>query len=246
MRTRGFTLLELVIYAALGALALGAILSLFVISRSTQEQAYTSSLVSGRVYTAMQILRRDLQATALSSIQVYPNTNQSGELPGCALASAYLGDDNELQLNAFGAPRWEKTVFFTLKPKTSLTGTLVRWEKDYSNIDLLPQLDLAPPSGIAQATQRTLVEDVLLPDKTVENVGPGGSYESGKQGGFEVSFIRRAGGEEGEETLTTENPREGDPANNTRLVQVKIKLLRDETRSKPSLFTMTLRVSPRF
>lgn len=246
MKRRGFTLLELVIYVGLGALALGAILSLFMISRSAQQQTYTSSLVSGRVYTALRMLRRDLQETALASIEVYPNANDSAENPGLSMAGAYLGDKPTLEVSAFGAPRWEHTVFYTLKPQTGKTGTLVRWTKNYDTVNLLPQLDLSPPSAIDAATERTLVEDLLLPNLTIENVGEGGSYDSGPQGGLEVSYIRRNNGEAGEETLTTENPRSGDAADNTRLVQVKLKLLRDESHSKPSLFTMVLRVTPRY
>ena len=38
-------------------------------------------------------------------------------------------------------------------------------------------------------------------------------------GGFRVQFVRRAGGDDGAETLTNDNPHFGNPADNTRLVE---------------------------
>ncbi len=111
MRRRGFTLMEIVVYTALGALALFAILTMFFITKSAQQQSYTSSLVSGRVYTALRYLRQDLQETALASIKVYPDSSNIRDPPGMSMASAYLGNGTNPELSICSAvmpSRWKR------------------------------------------------------------------------------------------------------------------------------------------
>lgn len=247
---RGFTLTELVVYGGLSFVVLAVLLSVFVVARRTQQQAYTSSLVGGRTYSAMEVLRRDLQSTALATIEVYPNEGNSSEAPGCSMAYAYAveGDDEgQMSINTYGAPLWQGSVFYTVqKQRGQKVGSLVRWEKKKASQDFLPSLTTIMPSQIELANSRVLVEDVMLPGQTIEGVGDEGQYESGEAGGFQVEFVRRSGGEDGDESLTNVNPRDGDPADNTRLVQVTLKILRDEDTSRPSLYVLKLRATPRY
>ena len=102
---RGFTLIEIVIYFGLSAMALGVLVSMFIIASRTQQQTYSQYLVGGSLSSTVHLLRRELQATALSSIKVY-----SDGTPGFSCASAYDSEGN-FSVNGYGAPNWKKHVF---------------------------------------------------------------------------------------------------------------------------------------
>ncbi len=240
---RAMTLIEIVVYFGLFALAAATLTTLFIISSRTQRQVYADALVSGRTASALAVLRRDFQATALASITAYPNASESGERPGVSLASGF-NKDGHFSVNAFGAPQWDANVYYTLEPQTDLTGRLVRWEQEVSSKNFLPQL--APSLPSSQGTkQHTLLENLLLPNKTIEGVGEGGSYSSDEHGGFEVKFVRREGGPSGTESTSAENPRSQAASGNTRLVEITLRVLRQQSSYPPSLFVQTIRVCPR-
>ena len=246
---RGFTLVELVVYFGLSAVVLLIVVSIFRIANQSQQATYSSYFVSGRTYSALTILRRDLQNTALSAITAYPNKTNSTEAPGMSCPSPFGFDgkeQGELQISSYGAPEWQKMIFYTVSKQGTKVGGLTRWGKKLKSDDFLPALGTVLPSNPEGDDGRGLLEDVLLPNKTVDGVGGEGGFQSGPGGGFEVQFVRRAGGEGGEESLSSENPRTQDAAGNTRLVQVTLKILRDEKSSRPSLYILKLRACPRY
>ncbi|MGE0491546.1 MAG: type II secretion system protein J [Vulcanimicrobiota bacterium] len=246
LNRRGYTLIEMVIYIGLFAVAMVTIGSVYILSSRTQKQVYADALVSGRTGSALDVIRKDLQTTALASITAYPNKTSSTEAPGLSMAGAY-DDKRNFVINDYGAPQWDSTVFYTVKKTNAKTGTLYRWQEDVSDKDKLPQLPQLSsmlPSALKD-NSHALLENVLLSNLTIDGVGEGGKFDTGDGGGFEVMFVRREGGEDGTESLTAENPRTQPANGNTRLVQVTLKILRDEGSSPPTLFTQTIRVTPR-
>ncbi len=227
-RKGGFTLIEMVVYFGISVVALGVIVSLFTVAQRTQRQTYSQYLVGGSLSSTVRLLRRELQATALASIQVYP---QDGGSPGLSCASAY-DSDGKFTVNGYGVPHWQKHVFYSLGEN----GSLSRWKKDIPEPNLLPVKALALPSDLG--TDGSSIMSGLLPaNKAVEGI-----HEASKFGGFEVSFVRRT---DGEDTLTQVNPTDStDYDSHTRLVQVTIRTLED--RSQPDFSEITFRVCPRY
>lgn len=246
---RAFTLTEILIYAGL-ALVAGVILaSVIKLSNSTRQATSSSYLVSGSTETAIAWLRRDINETALTSIQVYPNADVSSEAPGLSLVSARAYDPalkNRLLVNPWGAPRWDKFVFYTLETNGEQTGDLVRWERNMPNKNYLPAFaDMLPGTLAEAAHRRVLLSHVLAPEQTVEGVGPEGSVQTDAFGGFRAQFVARQGGSGGEEYLTTRNPRRGDPRDNTRLLEVEFKLLHSGQRH-PDYYAIKFRAAARY
>jgi type II secretory pathway pseudopilin PulG len=229
---RGITLMELIVYMFLAVLAGVLLWSFQQIARSTQQVSTASYLVSGETETCIDWLRRDINETALASIQIYPDEGAPSEGPGMSLVSnrAFADDQRgKLLVNSWGAPQWDKHVFYTLDFSAGEpTGNLVRWEREIANKNLLPVLAQNLPSVDIQDTGRVVLRDVLAPDVTVEGVGPDGQVETDEFGGFRAQFIRRIGGADGEEVLTTVNPTDGNPRDNTRLLEFELKILQED------------------
>lgn len=245
---RGFTLIELMIYVGLASVALLVVTSLFVISQRTQRQTASSYLVGGRFASAVETIRRDLQATSLVSVQAYPNSGHRDEPPGMAFASAYAVDgpnQDSLVVNRYGAPDWVTHVYYSVVPHTRVTGQLVRWRQAMSSPDFIPTLPTQLPSAVASDDRHVLIENVLLPGASVEGVGTGGRMVMDQHGGFEVTFVRRRGGPDGEEYFSTESPRAGPPADNTRLVRVVLRTLQNERSSTPNFCEFEILAHPR-
>ncbi len=246
---RGFSLLEMIVYLALAAVTLAILTSLFVVSKNTQTKAYSSYLVGGRFASAIATIRRDLQATALASLQAYPNSEEESEAPGLTAVSAYAHDNqgrDNFEISPYGVPRWVSFLHYTVVPNSEITGHLLRWRTELPIKNGLPALAEMPPALHSPDTGRALIENVLLANVTVSGIGKGGSKAFDEHGGFEVKFIRRAGGSDGEESFTPENPRLGEAADNTRLVQVTLRTLQNEKTSNPDYFEFSIRVAPRY
>lgn len=247
--SKGATLIELVIYFALSTLVVMTIASVFRIAKSTQQATYSSYLMSGRTYSALTILRRDLQNTALSAITSYPNSSDNGEAPGMSCPSPFGAEGErkgELHVNPYGSPEWKKTIHYTVQKKGNHVGALLRWSKKIETTDLLPLKGTLSPSQVEGDQGKGLLEDVLLANQSISGVGENGQYTTGPEGGFSVRFVRRQGGEDGPESLSAENPSTQAASGNTRLVDVTLKILRDEKRSQPSLYVLKLRACPRY
>ena len=227
-KQQAMSLIELIIYMALAVLA-GVLLWAFQnITKSTQQASTASYLVSGETETCLDWIRRDINETALASIQVYPSTAAATEAPGMSFVSNRAFADSKPLVNSWGAPQWDKHVFYTLDFEAGKeTGNLLRWEREISNKNLLPVLSDLLPSNPVRDKQRVVLRDVLAPNRTVTGVGPGGEIVSDEFGGFRSQFVRRAGGSGGAESLTTVNPTAGNPRDNTRLLEFELKILQD-------------------
>ena len=226
LRRRGFTLIELVIYFGLSAMALGVLVSMFIIASRTQQQTYSQYLVGGSLSSTVHLIRRELQATALSSIKVY-----SDGTPGFSCASAYDSEGN-FTVNGYGAPHWQKHVFYNL----GSNGSLSRWSKDMPDPNFLPSLTNELPSNLG-SEGRPIMAGMLPANKAVGDIFPGSP-----SGGLEVSFVRR---ENGVDSLSKVNPAESkDYDKHTRLVEVTIRTFEDH--SRPDFSELTFRVCPRY
>ena len=242
-QNRGVTLIEMVVYFALATLAGVLLWGFQSVARTTHTTASASYLVSGETETCTQWIRKDINETALASVQVY---GEDGEEPGMSFVSnrAYDPDQNgKMLVNSWGAPQWDKHVLYSLDVEPGeRTGNLVRWEREIANKNLLPVLcDLLPNSATRQ-NHRVVLRDVLAPNQTVQNVGPEGGIASDDFGGFRAQFIRRQNGSDGEESLTSDNPTLGDPRHNTRMMEFELKILQDE-RSTPNYFEVRFRAA---
>ena len=230
-KTRGMTLIELIIYMALAVVACVLLWSIQNITRSTQNASMANYLVNGDTETCLTVLRRDLNESALAAVNVYPSSTAPSEPPGLSLVSsrAFGGErEGETLVNSWGAPQWDKHVFYTLQASDENTGSLIRWEKEIAQKNMLPVPATVLPSLDGREHEKVVLRDVLLPDRTVSGVGEGGSITTDKFGGFRAQFVRRVGGSGGEEQLTEVNPKNGNPHDNTRLMELELKLLQNE------------------
>ena len=248
-RHRGFTMIELVVYFALSSIVLLTLVGIFKISNRSQQATYSSYLVGGRTYSALSVLRRDLQNTALSAIEAYPQKGSSSEPPGmsCPSPFGFSGDEKgQLQISPHGSPDWQKMVHYTVQKTSGKVGSLLRWSSEFKPDNFLPERAPGLPSAIQGDQGNALLEDVLLANQAVTGVGEGGQYTTGPAGGFEIQFVRREGGEAGEESLSSANPRGEDARGNTRLVQATLRILRDQKSSEPTLYVLKIRACPRY
>lgn len=243
---RGMTLMELVIAFAL-SIAAGLLLwSVTNILRGSQHAASSSTLVSGETETAIEWLRRDLSESALASIDVFPNAERPDQPPGVAMASNRAYDPalkGKPLVNRWGAPQWDKHVLYTLRREGSEdpTGPLVRWEREMNPKTYLPVSSPVLPNAVDGDKQRVVLRDVLAPNLSGTDFGPEGSGVTDGSGGFRLQFVRRAGNGAGAESLSNENPRRGNPSENTRMLEAELKILQRES-GKPHYYSIKFRV----
>ncbi|MCA9793489.1 MAG: prepilin-type N-terminal cleavage/methylation domain-containing protein [Candidatus Eremiobacteraeota bacterium] len=236
---RGFTLAELMVYMFIALLAALTVHTLFNVGNSASRATTSAYLVSGNTETAIRWLRRDLRETALSSIRVHPDAH------GISFAAARTVEDQELVISKFGTPEWSKTVFYTLETEPGdKTASLVRWERPWpaAERDFLPHASSLMPSPIPSeaAKRKVVLHNLAAPNTDIPGVG-----NSGPSGGFDIQFLRRLGGEDGAEQLTPDNPSQGNPHDNTKLVDVTLKLVLGSG-SHTSYYGVHLRVAPQY
>ncbi len=245
---RGISLMELIVYASLALLAGLLLYGLQKVVWNSQVSTTASYLVSGQTETAIEWLRRELGETALASISAFPSMEEPEEAPGVSFVSnrAYEPElKSQLLVNSWGAPLWDKHVLYTLDSEPGeRTGNLVRWERTIAQRNYLPVLCDVLPSEGPQTKSRVLLRSLLLPEQTVEGVGPDGSITTDAFGGFRVQFLRRLGGSGGAEELTTVYPWRGNPRDNTRLLEVELKILQQEHRT-PNYYSIRFRAAAR-
>lgn len=228
-RYSGFTLIEIIVYCGLSALALGIIVSLFAVAQRTQQQTYSGYLVGGSLASTVRLLRNELQSTALASIQAYPEAG--GGSPGMSCSSAY-DKDGKFTINGYGVPLWQKHVFYHLDN----SGALFRWKQAIDKPTLLPTPSTTLPSTLA-TDGSSIMSGLLPPNKAVDKFYPGSKF-----GGFEVNFVRRTNGVD---SLTQVNPAKSkDYDTHTKLVQVTLRTFED--RSNPDFSELSFRVCPRY
>jgi type II secretory pathway pseudopilin PulG len=245
-KERGMTLIELVLYFALAVVAGVLLWSVNNLVWGGQRAVSSTYLVSGETEKAIEWIRRDVSETALASIEVFPNPANPGEAPGMSLVSnrAYDPEQNGRPLvNRWGAPQWDKHVLYTLEREnaTAQTGNLVRWEREIVNKNFLPVACEVLPSSGGKTKQKVLLRDVLAPNLATADFGPAGSGVTDGFGGFRMQFVRRPGGS-GADTHTAVNPRQGNPVENTRMLECELKLLQQE-QSKPHYYSIKFKVA---
>lgn len=244
-RSRGHTLMEIVIYIIMVGLAATTIWALYDMARRTQATTYSSYLLNGQTEVTLGKLRRELQESALPAIVAYPNNAHKTEPPGVAFPSAYK---DSMAVSAYGQPRWDHHVYYSLVPLAgqTTTGKLVRWEQDLAKPDFLPQLPLALPSAQTVKPSTALL-NVVMPNQKVEGLRDQPAYQADQFGGFRVQFVRRAGGDAGAQSVSSENPSTfKDPSGNTKLLEVELKLLSRGALGKADFYTLRYMVHPKY
>lgn len=250
---RGFTLMEILVSMVIAFAALALITSLFIVGRRTSEATYSNYLVSRDTENGIGWLRRDLQNSSLASIRVYPGPNGANQQPGLSMCTCVPPDkETTVQINQFGAPRWSSNVYYTLEPAGPNTGNLIRWSTELPADQLLPLPSSVMPSALSdKKNSHTILHDVLLPNQNIFEGGTPGTTDA--RGGFRAQFVRRAGGEDGAESLSdrspsevTLNPNGLDVSGNTRLMEVELRLLHRSTAGHPSVYAIRFRVCPRY
>lgn len=225
-KSKGATLIELIIYCVLSVAALGILVALVTVARRTGDHTYAQYLVAGNMATTIRMIRKELQSTSLASVTVYDGTG--GQRPGFSCISAYDGN-GEFKLGAYGAPHWQKHVYYTLNGKQNISRSFT----PISDTNYLPTL---APDPAGDPGGKPLMNDALPANKAV-----GQWHPASPSGGLEVGFVRRNGNTE---TISKDNPRlSNNPAHNTRLIEVALRTL-DE--SGPHFMEVKFRVSPRY
>ena len=245
LKRRGQTMIELVIYIVMAGLAAVTIMGLYSLAQRTQSASFSSSLLNGQTELSLARLRRELQETALPSIVAYPNTPNKAEPPGLAFPSAYR---DQMEVSAYSQPNWDRHVYYTLVPVAGKeTGKVVRWEQPFAAKDFLPQLPLLKPS-VQAVPPSTAFLNVLMPNQPVEGLKDQPNYKADGFGGFRVQFVRRAGGDQGAPSLSSDNPitNKDIPADNTKLLELELKILSRSNMGKANFYTIRFRVHPRF
>ncbi len=255
---RGMTYIEVLIYIVLAGMASLAVGALFSLGRKTQSTTMSGYLVSGQADTAIRWIRRDLQETALVSIVTYPNSNQTNQPPGCSFTSARdLGNaqsgEAKLNVSQYARPFWRKHVFYSLKDQgDGRRGDLVRWELPLTEAekDFVPHTASTLPNAFSENKyRRVLLHDVLLADQKVPNLKGLPDHQTKKHGGFQVMFVKRAGGEAGIEDTTDVNPGDNtktqEAADHANLVDVRLEILSDD-KYNPSFYQVDFKVHPHY
>jgi len=244
-RTRGYTLMEMVVYMALFAITGLLLATIFHVSKRAQQSTTASYVVSGQTDTTMRFLRQDLQETVLTS--VYSNTTPFPYVSMCSARELQTDAriPERLLISEYGVPRWRKHVYYGLKPGGAQVTSLMRWEVEITNDTRLPQV--APPPTTIPRDARAVLHNVLQPNQTVTDL-PGFS-PPGAWGGFRAQFVRRAGGERGVETMANLGPSYNQAAaqDNTRLVEVEMQILDNELRvAGTNFYSVRMRVCPQY
>lgn len=246
LKSKGTTMIELVIYTALAAVVAIVCGSLFVLAKRSTANTEANYFLNADAETAVSWLRRDLQQSCLATIRNYPHTSSS-QAPGISFCSALQSDDvKRLDVGDNGNPRWRNHVYYTLQPLRDNVGKLVRWSQPTA-ADSLTVPSLAPllPGSIVASTSRSIHTRVLMPNQDLYGVAnPDGKID--EHGGFRLQFVRRT-----EPKLSDENPaivsaRPGslDFRGNTRLVQLELKFFTSTNTGKPSFYSLRFRVCP--
>ncbi len=242
-RSRGFTLIEVLIASAIGLLVVGAAFALSVAATRDVDRDVSAFMIEEKLAEAMVYLQHDFRFTTLASIRAYPR--ESGEQVGVSLISAEpVGSFGTVQLSPYGSPSWQKQVFYTLVSSKAKDGSaqLIRYERALPGNIFQLVSDHQPYQYQPSPSDRIVSNSVLDQGFDLERQ-PDGTFSvataSTSLGGFTVSFLQNDG------TTTFRNPTENDPALSTGLVEIELKLLEISDLGKTSMLPFRLRVAPR-
>ena len=251
---RGMTYVEVIIYIALTCVTFMIVGSMFKLAKNSSQTADANYFLNADAETAVSWLRRDLQQSALESIQNYPTAANKTQAPGISLCSA-LDEKNagRIYANDQGTPYWSNYVYYSLQPLKGNTGKLVRWTQP-SNSDPSKMVDtasIAPllPSQIQGKNVRTVHSRVLMPNQQLWGVAnPDGKID--EHGGFALRYVRQDAA--GVETLSDDSPavfsaKGGtEYKDNTKLLELELKFFTDNSTGKPSFYSLRFRVCPNY
>jgi prepilin-type N-terminal cleavage/methylation domain-containing protein len=254
----GFTLIEIMISAFIALLLITVAFTVLHVGRKTYDYSAYSFYLTEDTYAATEWIKKDLMQTNLSTIRVFPQSDNPDEPPGISMISAFDPQDGTFKFNNYGRPMWKTHVFYTLVPsqnpdekglRSYKIGQLIRWEIPLSKESNVPTASTVLPSLISNiGNKRTIINKVLLPGQDVKGI-----RKLDKFGGFRVSFVRRERGID-EDRLSEINPANVSDTNkgilstsgNTSLVQVDL-VIQETSREtgSPNLIDLSFRVKPR-
>lgn len=237
---RGFSLVEILVYAGLSVIVALAVASLFVVGRRSGAQAASSYLLGRTTDEAVRVLREDLQAAPLGSVRIDARPSSLSFL------SAAPVNGGAMVMGQFGVPAWQKRVSYTLVTEGGV-GRLVRWEEPFDGRLPVPA---ATPAARPGTSSRVVLHQVVAPGASVE-----GAEVDPVWGGFRPRFVLYEGSwGRGKESLTTTNPMvttagAGGRARLqalTRLLDVQLQVLQPSGMGRQDFVSVRFRVHPRY
>ena len=200
MRTRGYTLIEVILASALTMVVLGILFQLWSYSRFISSSAHQGYVLTEDVGTSFRTLQRELNETSLTSIYLDDQSRLGFYSARDAQGKLQIGND--------GAPSWRKMIRYSLRPSADdpQVGQLVREERELAATAPLfprPAYWNEPPAASARTMAMGLLSRGydLLPDPKAGGMITVKATENAERG-FVVRFVRQ----EETEKLSRVNP----------------------------------------
>lgn len=241
-RTRGVSLIELLVAMSL-TLIIGLIAtSIFLSSEKLLGVSSTSYLISRDFSLGVEQLRRSLKQTALGTIRVADKG-----LPSVSMTTPY-DKDRKINLGSQGTPEWKGWEHYILKiDGQQKTGQLVRWS-EFEDL-LVPKASVSDPFTITDSShEKVILDDVVRPGAQVSGLHTE-STQLSDDDGFSVRFLTLV---DGDYVSSAQNPAVRSSLGrglekNTRLVEVTLRTFsQSKTTGKSNTVGLKFRVAPRF
>ena len=272
-KTKGYTLMEVIVYMFIATLMLTIITGIFYSMSRSYSHAAASYDVQREVYVAAEQIRRDISQTSLNSIVVYHH--EGNNHPGVSMISAYHDEKIKacvykryFKMSDYGTPDWSEHIFYGVIPREPMrqevgtpfqgkVGDLVRWNLSFDKRDnpLYPFPSEVLPSQYK--TKKRPVKVLLRGIPLANAPGIKGmehfSTDSEDYGGFQVAFIQQEKDDDGKvkkETLSSTNPTKlkskKDTDKTSEMVQVNItNIYVSERTGNLSAYSFSFSVFPR-
>jgi hypothetical protein len=160
---RGFTLVEIIVYAFLSLLILMMVFAVFKSGRDSYNTVTDTYLLGKQADAGLRSLREDLTDTALASIVLRDRPDGDTTL---SMISARNAASGRFETTLYGAPKWQRYVFYTLAGDDK-DGSLIRWEQPIATpTSPVPQpssIDPDAPEGQTAPSRRTLFHGLYRP-----------------------------------------------------------------------------------
>ena len=236
-RSRGLTLVEILIASALALVVFGALLSVFLNSRKIGRTARESFYLSEDVSIALRTIVTDIKSTTLSSIKV-------GE-DGFSLASPYtLGKSDGFEVTPYGGAKWKKWVHYSLQPGDDIRERLTRTESPLTD-EVYPLNPPTPPGS----SGKVLLSNILRRGKTVDKTTDGVYRVTDKADalpGFTLRFVGRDGSRIKENPADhSDEDRPGWTLNTTTMVELCLQVVDTPSDSKVATLRIYRQLTPR-
>lgn len=215
--TRGFTIIELLVYMAIAGVVMTTIMLLFKASGRTYDKAAQSYILTQQALAGYRALQTDLRETSLGSIVL--------EEDGISMISARsLDDPGRFLISRFGVPEWTGYIRYRFQPEGDKKNHYCL-SRELIGAKTPPVLPLPLESGPDDDVklQRVVINGLLPPGKAVSLKKNGYEMTDSKDspGGAQFSFLRKDSSGDLQPSQT--HPCDGDPAGNTGMVRVELK-----------------------